>query len=334
MMGLDLNEIISKIKEKSGLSEEDIKLKISQKRDKLTGLVSEEGAAHIVANELGIDLMESIRKHGLKIEKLKPGMRIGATGKIVKTYEVRSFTKGDRTGKVGSFLIGDETGLIRIVLWDESHIAKMESGEIKEDVLIKIENGNVKDNNGYKEMHLGNYSNFNLNPEGVEDIKVVQTGQPSGSVESGDLKISKLSEANAGDNISIYGTIVQIYDPRFYDGCPECGKKVVDGQCSNHQAVTPKKIPILNFFVDDGHGGMRGVAFREEVARVLGVEESEVEKFSGDEAAFEATKVNVLGSQMVFTGKITSNQMYDRNEFMVRSVHQMDAKEVLAKFIN
>ena len=332
-MGLDLNEIISKIKEKSGLSEEEIKLQISQKRDKLAGLVSEEGAAHIVANSLGVDLMESIRKHGLKIDKLQPGMRIGVTGKVVKIYEVRSFTKGERVGKVGSFLIGDETGLIRIVLWDETHIAKMESGEIKEDVLIKIENGNVKDNNGYKEMHLGNYSNFNLNPEGVEDIKVVQTGQPSGSVESGDLKISKLSEANAGDNISIYGTIVQIYDPRFYDGCPECGKKVVDGQCSNHQAVTPKKIPILNFFVDDGHGGMRGVAFREEVARVLGVEESEVEKFSGDEAAFEATKVNVLGSQMVFTGRVTSNQMYDRKEFMVRAVHQMDAKEVLAKFI-
>ena len=152
MMGLDINEIISKIKEKSGLSEGDIKLKISQKRDKLTGLVSEEGAAHIVANELGIDLMEAIRKHGLKIEKLKPGMRIGATGKIVKIYEVRSFTKGDRVGKVGSFLIGDETGLIRIVLWDEDHIAKMESGEIKEDVLIKIENGNVRDNNGYKEI--------------------------------------------------------------------------------------------------------------------------------------------------------------------------------------
>ena len=334
MMGLDLNEIISKIKEKSGLSEEDIKLQISQKRDKLAGLVSEEGAAHIIANSLGVDLMESIRKHGLKIDKLQPGMRIGVTGKVVKTYEVRSFTKGDRVGKVGSFLVGDETGLIRIVLWDETHIAKMESGEIKGDVLIKVENGNVRENNGYKEMHLGNYSKLDLNPPGVEDIKVIQTGQPNGSVESGDLKISKLNEANAGDNISIYGTIVQVYDPRFYDGCPECGKKVVEGNCPTHQAVTPKKIPILNFFVDDGHGGMRGVAFREEVAKVLDVEETEVEKFSDDLAAFEATKVNVLGSQMVFTGRVTSNQMYDRNEFMVRAVHKMDAKEVLAKFIN
>ena len=334
MMGLDLNEIISKIKEKSGLSEEDIKLKISQKRDKLNGLVSEEGAAHIVANEIGIDLMDSIRKHGLKINKLQPGMRIGVTGKIIKTYEVRSFSKGDRNGKVGSFLVGDETGLIRIVLWDEAHIAKMESGEIKEDVLIKVENGNVRENNGYKEMHLGNYSKLDLNPPGVEDIKVIQTGQQIGSIETGDLKISKLSEANTGDNISIYGTIVQLYDPRFYDGCPECGKKVVDGNCSTHQTVIAKKIPILNFFVDDGHGGMRGVAFREEVAKVLGVEESEVEKFSDDLPAFEIVKIKVLGTQMIFSGRVTSNQMYDRNEFMVKSVHKMDAKEILAKFIN
>ena len=50
MMGLNLDEIISQIKEKKGLSEDDIKLKISQKRDKLSGLVSEEGAAHIIGN--------------------------------------------------------------------------------------------------------------------------------------------------------------------------------------------------------------------------------------------------------------------------------------------
>ena len=271
MMGISLSDIILEIKEKSNFSEDEIKLKIAQKRDKLSGFVSEEGAAHILANELGIDLMENIRKHGLKINKLQPGMRVGATGKVIKNYEVRSFNKNGRQGKVGSFLIGDETGVIRIVLWDENHIAKMENGEIKQDVVIKIENGNIRENNGYKEMHLGNYSSLTLNPQGVE-VGAVSKNFPQIEAGTSEIKISKLNEANAGDNISVYGTIVQLFEPKAYDGCSECGRKMNEGRCQEHPNAVPQKVPILNFFVDDGHGGMRGVAFRNHAARILGIE--------------------------------------------------------------
>ncbi|MDP3917539.1 MAG: hypothetical protein Q8Q42_04625 [Nanoarchaeota archaeon] len=332
MIGLNLADIISQIKDKAGLSDEEIKIKISQKKDRLSGLISDEGAAHILANELGIDLMESIRKHGLKIEKLQSGMRVGVTGKVVKMYEVRSFNKNGREGRVGSFLVGDDTGLIRIVLWDENHILKMENGDIKEGVVMKIENGNVKENNGYKEMHLGNYSTIELNPSGVE-IVIIQRTEPqnfSGSVN----EITKLSDANAGDNISIYGTIVQLFDPRAYDGCSECGRKAVDGKCNNHPGAAINKIPILNFFVDDGYGGMRGVAFRDQAANILGLSEKEIQMILDNPVKFQEVKTKALGMQKVLSGRVNSNEMYNRNEFMVRSVHEMDAKEVLAKFLN
>lgn len=333
-MGLSLDEIVSQIKEKKGLSEEEIKLKISQKRDKLSGLVSEEGAAHIIANELGIDLMESIRKHGLKIIKLKPGMRVGVTGKVIKNYEVRTFTRNERTGKVGSFLIGDDSGLIRIVLWDENHIAKMENGEIKPDAIIKVENGNVKENNGYKEMHLGNFSQIEINPEGVGDIQVVQRNNSAVDMGESEVKISKLSDANPGDNVTVYGTIVQLFEPRSYDGCSECAKKVVDGKCGAHPTAVAKKIPILNFFIDDGNAGMRAVAFRDAAAKMLDLDEAGMDGLIGNAPAFEDIKVKMLGAQKVLSGRVTSNEMYDRNEFMVRNVHEMDTKEVLTKVMN
>jgi len=212
MMGLELNEIISKIREKTQLSEEEVRLQITKKRDKLSGLVSEEGAAHILANELGVDVMESIRKQGLKINKLKPGMRVGVLAKVVKLYEVRSFKRGDQDAKVGSFLVGDDSGLVRIVMWDENHVAKMESGEIKEGTIVKVENGAVRENNGYTEMHLGSYSNIETNPEGVDEINVIEKGNMAAG--TGELKITKLSDASIGDNVSVYGTIVQLYDPR------------------------------------------------------------------------------------------------------------------------
>ncbi len=333
MMGLNLDEIISQIKEKKGLSEEDIKLKISQKRDKLSGLVSEEGAAHIIANELGIDLMESIRKHGLKINKLKPGMRVGVTGKVVKCYEVRSFVRNEKTSKVGSFLIGDDSGLIRIVLWDENHIAKMENGEIKPDTILKLENGNVKENNGYQEMHLGNFSQLEINPEGVEDIQVVQRANASSEMGESEVKISKLSEANAGDNLTVYGTIVQLFEPRSYDGCSECAKKVIDGKCMAHPMAIAKKIPILNFFVDDGNAGMRAVAFRDTAASLLDLDDDGMQGLIGNPTAFEEIQKKVLGTQKVLSGRITSNELYNRNEFMVRAVVNMDPKDVLEKLM-
>jgi hypothetical protein len=332
MMGLNLNEIVAKIKKEKGLSDEEIKLRISQKRDKLTGLVSEEGAAHILANELGIDLMESIRKHGLKIAKLQPGMRVGVTGKVIKNYEVRSFNKNGRSGKVGSFLIGDDTGLVRIVLWDVNHITKMENGEIKPDTIIKVENANVRENNGYKEMHLSSYSDLIINPEGVGEIKVVER-KTDGNF-GGEVKLKKLNEIAVGEFASIYGTIVQMFEPRFYEGCSECGRKAVDGKCNEHQNASIKKIPVLNFFIDDGYEGMRAVVFRDQAAKIMGISSEEFEKFSDNVDAFNDAKNNVLGNQMVMSGKVTSNEMYNRKEFMVRSIHEMKAEEILGKFLN
>ena len=332
MMGLNLDEIISQIKEKKGLSEDDIKLKISQKRDKLSGLVSEEGAAHIIANELGIDLMESIRKHGLKIVKLKPGMRVGVTGKVLKCYEVRSFVRNEKTSKVGSFLMGDDSGLIRIVLWDDNHIAKMENGEIKPDTILKLGNGTVKENNGYMEMHLGNFSQLEINPEGVEDIKVIQRPDSSPGMDA-EVKFSKLSEVSAGDNLTVYGTIVQLFERRSYEGCSECAKKVIEGKCATHPTATAKKIPILNFFLDDGNAGMRAVAFRDAAAKLLDLDDEAMQGIIGNTPAFEEIQKKVLGTQKVLSGRITSNELYNRNEFMVRDVITMDPKEVLEKIM-
>ena len=49
------NVLVEKISNLSKLSKEDIERKIEAKRAKLSGLVSKEGAAQIVAAELGIN---------------------------------------------------------------------------------------------------------------------------------------------------------------------------------------------------------------------------------------------------------------------------------------
>ena len=67
MLQLSYNEIINKIKTEKGLSEEEIKDKVKEKLNRLTDLVSKEGAAHIVANELGVKLFDSLSRREIKI---------------------------------------------------------------------------------------------------------------------------------------------------------------------------------------------------------------------------------------------------------------------------
>ena len=54
MIDIPRAEIVTKIKEAKGLSEDEINAKIQEKLTQLAGLISEDGAAHIIANELGV----------------------------------------------------------------------------------------------------------------------------------------------------------------------------------------------------------------------------------------------------------------------------------------
>jgi len=59
LIKIPLPEILKKIESKTGMNEAEIRAKIEQKIKDLSGMVSEEGAAHIIANSLGIKLNAS-----------------------------------------------------------------------------------------------------------------------------------------------------------------------------------------------------------------------------------------------------------------------------------
>ena len=67
-MYMHYDDIVNKINEASGLSKVDIEDKVKTKMNQLSGLVSKEGAATIIANELGVKLFQSPLK--LKIKNI------------------------------------------------------------------------------------------------------------------------------------------------------------------------------------------------------------------------------------------------------------------------
>ncbi len=119
MYKIPLADLKEKILRSGKLDSHELEEKIRHKINELSGLISEEGAAHIIANELGIELVR-LGGEKLKIKEIYAGMRgISAVGKVVRKFDVREFQKGEGLGKVCSLIFGDETGTIRVVFWNE-----------------------------------------------------------------------------------------------------------------------------------------------------------------------------------------------------------------------
>ena len=92
-------KLIERISNSAKISVEDIERKIEAKRAKLSGLISKEGAAQIVAAELGI----SFDNERMKISELVHAMkRVNVVGQITQIFPVREFKKNNREGKIGS----------------------------------------------------------------------------------------------------------------------------------------------------------------------------------------------------------------------------------------
>ncbi len=207
---MNIDDLITKIIEKSDLKEEDIKNRIEEKQKELGGLITPEGAAHIVANELGINLFEGISKiPELKIENVIPGMSsVDIVGRVIQIFEPREFEKKDGTkGKVCNLILADETAKIRVVFWGKD-VDLIEEGKIQEEGIIKIMDGYTKENiNAEAEIHIGNRARVIIDPKDIEmDIPLPEEMQK---------KIAELEDGMS--SVDVVGKVLRVYEPREFD---------------------------------------------------------------------------------------------------------------------
>lgn len=305
------NVLVEKISQLAKLSKEDIERKVEAKRAKLSGLVSKEGAAQIVAAELGINFDQE----RLKISELLHGMkRANVSGKIIGVSPVKEFNKNGKSGKVGRFRLADDTSNVNVVLWDTNHISLIEKSQIKEGDVVAISNANIR--NG--ELHLSSFADIKLSNEKFDSVVV-------GNV----VSQKKLSEIQMGDRLKTRAHIVQTFEPRYFEVCPQCGKKVVEFECKEHGNVKPNKRAILNFVIDDGFGTIRAVLFGEHIKK-LGLEDEDI--FSLEK--FLLKKEDILGIEMYFSGNVKNNSLYNTLEFGVEDVEEVNAQELIKEFEN
>ena len=312
MIKIPYEQIISKIKEEANISETEIEEKINQKMKQLSGLISKEGAAHIVANELGIKLFDAFSGK-LQIKNILAGLRnVETVGKVLQTYELREFTTNERQGKIASMVIGDETGTIRVVMWG-SQADNIK--DISNDMIVKVVGGYVKDNNGVIEIHMNERSQLILNPSGESIGNVKQYSAER-------KEISKLTENDS--NAEILGTIVQVFDPRFFPIDPETGRKVTENEGRyyfNDKIIeNPDHSYVLNVIIDDGTDNMRAVFFRETMEKLLNCSKEKMLGYRENPESFEQVKSDLLGTLIKINGRVKKNLFFDRLELVANDI--------------
>jgi len=207
---MSFEQIVEKIVGASDLSSDEIIDRVKKVREKYE-LLTPEGAARIVAKELGVEIgSKEVVVRPLKIEDLAPGMsRVDLVARVVRIHPLREFQySSGRGGKRGSLLLQDKTGYIRMTLWD-NQAEILEGGHIQKGDVVRVKNGYVvKGIDNRPELRLGSRGNIELNPEDPRTDELPPfSGRPT--------KISELKTEQR--EVDVMGRVVGLSEVRTFE---------------------------------------------------------------------------------------------------------------------
>jgi len=203
-LSLSLEEIIDKIIKEAKISKKTVLEKINAKKQELGGLITDEGAAYMLAKELGVDIFSDItfKETKLSIKDLIPGMNnVAIKGRITEILPAREFTRNNgNKGYVANLIICDNTGSIKLVLWDNAAL-KVINGEIKKGDVVQIVRGYIKEGRGGQiELNVSNKGGINICEEEEDEFPSVEE------------HFDKISELTPGQfNVNVKGVVQRVF---------------------------------------------------------------------------------------------------------------------------
>jgi ssDNA-binding replication factor A large subunit len=326
---LSIEDILSEMEKNTKFSRKQLYEKVKKKQEELSGLVSMEGAAHLVARELGVSILTPDKRE-LKIEDLVNGMgNINIKGRIIQISDTREFERKDgKKGKVCNLIVTDGTGEVRIPLWDKQ-VDILNEGKLHEGDVVQINNAFAKGNVfGGIEIRLSRMSR-------VEKIKDDESF-PRQIVGTRQKRVP-IKEVKEGI-YEIKGSVVQIFNVNpVFQTCPKCRskvKKIKKGyECPEHGKVKPENNMIISGIIDDGTASIRSVFFRDQAKIITGLEPETLLKVSQNEA-LDLIRESTLGNEIVVRGRVQKNKIFDTLEMIANEVEELDLEKESKRLIN
>ncbi len=179
-MAQSLEEIIERIIQETGFSKKEVLDGIEKIKKDFSGLITDEGAAHIFAKNCGVDMFtEPLPPHKMRIQDLIAGMNnVTIDVKIQQISNITEFSrKSGDSGAVARVMISDETGdVTNLVLWDKQ-TQLISDKQINVGDIIQINTAYTRLNRRDQvEIHLGKRGKIqpleDADPEEFPDPKV------------------------------------------------------------------------------------------------------------------------------------------------------------------
>ena len=197
-----IDQILSRRPE---ISREDIVERLEKERRKTGGFISDETLLWMIAADFSVEIPhDKALTPTLSIRDLIPSLNdVTLVGRVVAVFPPKAF-KGNRSGKVASLLVADQSSILRVVLWDDK-TNFIESGEIKVGQIIRFSHGYTKeDRSGRVELHIGEKSEIEINPQDVEAKDYPTIGKFT-------IKIGEMTQAHKNKRLSIKGTVKELF---------------------------------------------------------------------------------------------------------------------------
>lgn len=149
------NELYTRIQHKQ--SKQEFEKNINKIKQDFGDLIDEDAAAYLLVDKLGCN-----KANVVELADIHPGQEATVQGIITSITPPHTFTKKNgKQGKVSNLIITDETGSLPIVLWNDD-VNKIETGEIRPHMKMKIINGYTKQGRNGVELHVGRWSSMSI----------------------------------------------------------------------------------------------------------------------------------------------------------------------------
>jgi hypothetical protein len=116
---------------------------------------------------------------------------------------------------------------------------------------------------------------------------------------------------------------VNIFEPKFFEICPECRKKSVNNFCEQHGKIVSEKRFLISIVIDDGTGSIRGTIFHENLEKIIS--KNEIENID----LFSLKRKDIIGKEVMLKGQVKKNQLFDNNDFIIDSIEDVDLDNLI-----
>ena len=340
----DLEGILRKLEAGTDLSRGELEARIEEKQKSLSDLLTMEGAAILVAKDLGIEIVQEVQElqdesgnasgnangnaspRRLEIKNIVAGMKkVNAIGRVFRISPIAEFNKkSGEPGKVCNVFVGDSTGFFRMPLWNEqTKLVKDE--EIKVGDVLQVVGAYASENMyGDIELSTGKYGSV----QPVDDVDILTELSLPGLDELGRMfmapkhekaTIKGIIDNEEAGNFKIKGTIVDVANSNFvfYPS---------DNSASSAGDTGSKPEAVISCMLDDETGVMRAVFFRSAAEELCGVGAKALAEMD-PEKKYKAVCENLIGREIITTGRVQESRYSGDIELIVDGFKDLNIKE-------